>query len=287
MAANQNLTQITNIQVVFDPTTIFYGVPLSTNMDTSFTGQVLSTWLLANSNLTGIPVAPTAAINTNTTQLATTAYVVNQGYLTTASAASTYLTQANAASTYLTIATAASTYATITNLALKAPLASPTFTGTVTTAALTSTGNFTPSQTNGIVGTTTNNNANAGSVGEYVTATGTAVSITTSTLTNVTSVSLTAGDWEISSSLTFLPAASTTMSLLVGGISSTTAALPADPFTWLVQSTGLTPGAKQSSAIPTQRFSLPSTTTIFLVAEALFGVSTMTATGILRARRVR
>jgi hypothetical protein len=34
---------------------------------------------------------------------------------------------------------------------------------------LSATGNFTPSQTNGIVGTTTNNNANAGSVGEFVT----------------------------------------------------------------------------------------------------------------------
>lgn len=55
-------------------------------------------------------------------------------YLTQASAASTYLTQANATSTYLTQANAASTYETIANVALKADLASPTFTGTVTTS---------------------------------------------------------------------------------------------------------------------------------------------------------
>jgi hypothetical protein len=41
------------------------------------------------------------------------------------------LATATASSTYLTTATAASTYATIANDALKAPLASPTFTGTV------------------------------------------------------------------------------------------------------------------------------------------------------------
>lgn len=44
----------------------------------------------------------------------------------------TLATQSGALSDYLTTATAASTYATISNLALKAPLASPTFTGTVT-----------------------------------------------------------------------------------------------------------------------------------------------------------
>jgi hypothetical protein len=52
-------------------------------------------------------------------------------YLTTAVASSTYQTLAGMSS-YLTTATAASTYATISSVALKSPLASPTFTGTVT-----------------------------------------------------------------------------------------------------------------------------------------------------------
>lgn len=39
---------------------------------------------LNSPTFTGVPVAPTAAINTNTTQLATTAFVMNQGYATTA-----------------------------------------------------------------------------------------------------------------------------------------------------------------------------------------------------------
>jgi hypothetical protein len=42
--------------------------------------------------LTGIPAAPTAAADTNTTQIATTAYVIGQGYLKSSSASSTYAT---------------------------------------------------------------------------------------------------------------------------------------------------------------------------------------------------
>lgn len=40
--------------------------------------------------LTGIPLAPTAAVDTNTTQIATTAFVIGQGYLKSATASSTY-----------------------------------------------------------------------------------------------------------------------------------------------------------------------------------------------------
>lgn len=55
---------------------------------------------LASPALTGTPTSPTAAVDTNTTQIATTAFVIGQGYLKSSSASSTY-----------------------------APIASPTFTG--------------------------------------------------------------------------------------------------------------------------------------------------------------
>lgn len=58
----------------------------------------------ASPTFTGTPAAPTAAVDTNTTQIATTAFVIGQGY---------------------------------------AKLASPTFTGTVTAAALTASGQVT------------------------------------------------------------------------------------------------------------------------------------------------
>lgn len=54
---------------------------------TTGTGSVV---LAASPTLTGTPLAPTAAVDTNTTQIATTAYVVGQGYLKSTTAASTY-----------------------------------------------------------------------------------------------------------------------------------------------------------------------------------------------------
>jgi hypothetical protein len=45
---------------------------------------------LSNTSLTGNPTAPTADADTNTTQIATTAYVVGQGYLKSSTASSTY-----------------------------------------------------------------------------------------------------------------------------------------------------------------------------------------------------
>jgi hypothetical protein len=47
---------------------------------------------LESPSLTGTPLSTTAAADTNTTQIATTAYVVGQSYLKTAAAASTYAT---------------------------------------------------------------------------------------------------------------------------------------------------------------------------------------------------
>lgn len=73
-----------------------------TTTDVTFSGTVNLGSAIPSPEFTGIPTAPTASVDTNTTQIATTAFVVGQGYLKSSSAASTY-----------------------------APLASPTFTGTV------------------------------------------------------------------------------------------------------------------------------------------------------------
>ena len=51
---------------------------------------------LASPTLTGTPLSTTAAADTNTTQIATTAYVVGQGYLKSATASSTYAPLTNA-----------------------------------------------------------------------------------------------------------------------------------------------------------------------------------------------
>lgn len=62
-----------------------------TNGPGFLTSSSLSTYaLLAGPTFTGVPAAPTAAAGTNTTQIATTAFVIGQGYATSASLAGTY-----------------------------------------------------------------------------------------------------------------------------------------------------------------------------------------------------
>lgn len=119
--------------------------------------QLLLKSPLLSPNFTGTPTAPTAATNVNTTQIATTAYVKNQSYLTTTSAASTY-----------------------------APIASPIFTGTVrlplTTAGIVTT------TTNGTIGSTNilpianggTNTSSTPTAGGISYGTGTAVAYTSS-----------------------------------------------------------------------------------------------------------
>ena len=78
------------------------------------------------------------------------------------------------------------------------------------------------------VGTTTNDSAATGNVGEFVTATvavGAAVALTTATTANVTSISLTAGDWDVSGQVNFTPGATTSITVLQCGVSLTTATL--------------------------------------------------------------
>lgn len=145
-----------------------------------------------------------------------------------------------------------------------------------------------------ILGTTTNDNAATGYVGEYVNSTvaaGSAVSLTTDTTTNVTSISLTAGDWTIEQLVvSFAHATSTTVSYQTAAASSTSATLPTEgDFATRSFPAGTVIGTSPAGTVvfPGQRFSLSSTTTIYLVARAGFGVSTMTAYGKISARRVR
>lgn len=144
------------------------------------------------------------------------------------------------------------------------------------------------SQTAGIIGTTTNNNANAGSWGEYLTGTTTGTSLTTGTTTNCSSVSLTAGDWDVEGVVTFVPAAGTTVTAIQAGINTVSATIPANNtggYNLLFAT--LTTGSSQSYASPIVRVSLASSGTAYLLGVSNFGVSTMTCNGFIRARRVR
>jgi hypothetical protein len=144
-----------------------------------------------------------------------------------------------------------------------------------------------------LIGTTTNDNAATGQVGEYVTASvalGSAVALTTATPANVTSISLTAGDWDVSCQAAFNPAGTTNITQLIAGISTVSATIQT------VASGGgqhqypsagtVLPNIITVGNIPT-RLSLAATTTVYFVVSGSFTVSTLSAFGIIRARRMR
>ena len=164
-------------------------------------------------------------------------------------------------------------------------------TGAFTTIIASST--ITPSQTAGIVGTTTNNAADAGSVGEVITssvAVGAAVSLVNNTAKTVTSISLTAGDWDVFGTIAFNGGGTTNTTLLIGGVNTTNNTLPSLYEELASQNAALAAPFGTSPVgftIPTTRVSLSGTTTYYLVAYALFSVSTCTGFGRITARRSR
>jgi hypothetical protein len=139
-----------------------------------------------------------------------------------------------------------------------------------------------------IPGSATNDSATAGNVGEYITATGTAVSLTTATVTNITSILLSAGDWDVWGEVWFNPAASTTISEFAVGSSSVSGILPTPPAGGLneINATFVT-GSSNALPVGVERYSVAGPTVVYLVALAGFAVSTMAATGKIAARRAR
>jgi hypothetical protein len=150
---------------------------------------------------------------------------------------------------------------------------------------------FIPSCAGQVQGTSTNDNAAAGNIGEFVTsavASGSAVNLTNNTPANITAISLTAGDWDVTGNIVFASGVSTVVTLLQGGISLTTAALPASPAGGYAIWSGSLTGVNQNGLplIPS-RLSLASTTTVYLVTVATFSTSTLAAYGSISARRAR
>lgn len=141
-----------------------------------------------------------------------------------------------------------------------------------------------------VYGTTTNDSASAGVVGEFVSSTvltASAVSLTSTTPANVTSISLTRGDWDVYFVPIFTPDASTSVTYMASGINTTTDTLPAGDLCGQWASAANVIGNEISLPAVPQRISIASTTTVYGVARGDFTVSTLKAYGRLFARRRR
>lgn len=143
-----------------------------------------------------------------------------------------------------------------------------------------------PAPSASVIGTTTNDSAAAGYIGEVVTSTvasGAGVSLATGTAKTITSISLTAGDWDVFGMLgTF---ASVAITQANGGISATNNTVGAEDQTIVY---GPISGQQTNqNSIPTVRVSLAGSATYYLVATAYFSSGTCVGYGRITARRAR
>lgn len=152
---------------------------------------------------------------------------------------------------------------------------------------------FNQLKSSSIVGTTTNDNAPAGNIGEYVESVVAAVSFPATTVYgDATSISLTAGDWDVSLNFVYSGAGATVDTDWAIGISITTGN----------STTGLVVGSNYKNAISPPmsaannngsadvcnwRRSLSGTTTIYAKYAATYTGTTPSAFARLSARRVR
>lgn len=140
-----------------------------------------------------------------------------------------------------------------------------------------------------VLGTTTNNSASAGYVGQIVSAivaVGAPVSLTTATGADVTSISLTAGDWDVEGNVNF-SLTGATATAFSAGISLTTATIPTDGSEVAsgVVTTAIT--GINGIALPRKRVSVSGTTTVYLSCKSTFTLGTIGVYGSITARRVR
>jgi hypothetical protein len=168
---------------------------------------------------------------------------------------------------------------------------SPSFTTPTLGAASATSLNFGASATNGIIGITGATSASAGVVGEVLTATAAlnTTSITTATLTDVLTLSITAGQWLVTANIGYFGQSTTTPTLMEGWINTTSATNPGGQYTSYLQSSVTTPFATAPIAfcVPTRVFNVNTTTTVYLSTLTSFAGGTLAGGGQIIATRMR
>ncbi len=155
--------------------------------------------------------------------------------------------------------------------------------GNATATSLT----FSPT-TNGIVGTTTNDSASSGRVGEFIQSVilaASSVSLTDSIASNITSISLTAGDWDVWGNVSLVGSGNNMLS--AGGWTSQTSATIPDTSLYNGASFGSTGLNSFLCSVPQFRYSVTGSTTIFLTAVSSFPSGSVLVCGGIYARRRR
>lgn len=136
--------------------------------------------------------------------------------------------------------------------------------------------------------------ATTGSVGELVTASvtsGALVNLATGSATTITSITLTAGDWDVTGIVAYRLNVATSVTVLQQASTSLgTGTLGNDEFaksTFETAANVMTATVDPAFIIPTKRYSISASTLVFLASNAVFSVNIAQAYGQIRARRVR
>jgi len=143
----------------------------------------------------------------------------------------------------------------------------------------------------GVLGVTEGNLADAGYGGELIQSCvppGSAVSIPSAIGTNVTSVKLTPGDWDVEGNINFNGTSITASSsnLQGVGLNSVTNTLPTDGSVYIPALTVATTTMSWGATMPRQVYNVSTSTPVYAVAYATFSAGTVTAFGCITARRV-
>ena len=145
------------------------------------------------------------------------------------------------------------------------------------------------------VGVEDNSTAGSGYVGQIISSTvgtGSAISLTTGDNIDVTTITLTSGDWDVWGQVEFIPAGSTTISSIAGWVNSASATQPQiDNINAAIfqYNFPLATGNNQIACISpcVVQVASSSTVTMYLTVRSSFGVSSMQAAGAIIARRRR
>jgi hypothetical protein len=141
-------------------------------------------------------------------------------------------------------------------------------------------------------GTTTNDTASAGNIGETISSSiplGSSIPISTATSADVTHVNLTAGQWQVYGTVCLNPNASTSITTFAGWISTTSATLPSPPNggAYFLINLPFTTGNGDCFPVGQITVRAASTIPIYLSVYSAFTVSTNSAYGYISAIRTR
>jgi hypothetical protein len=144
-----------------------------------------------------------------------------------------------------------------------------------------------------LMGTTTNNNAAAGQIGEFISATvlvGAAINAPTGVAFDLTTISLTAGDWDVQGQVSTTVNATTHVTAMSVWTNTVSATVPATPMGSQHGIVGINATVTPDPMVlPTgrMRLSLAATTTVYLSAKLTLTGGTLTCYGFIGARRRR